>query len=135
MSTAGTTSVSLKELIQEMDVIEETIKALNNEESEAVEVESELGDVAEKIKKLLPTSSSIPQDEPPMRLAAVELEMARTRRKLVNEDNSCNQIFVAFTELEREEETKQKLILIRQITKANTYVCSYGEGCKIVPKV
>ena len=118
-----------------MDIIEETIKALNNEESEAVEVESELGDVAEKIKKLLPTSSSIPQDEPPMRLAAVESEMARTRRKLVNEDNSCNQIFVAFTELEREEETKQKLILIRQITKANTDVCSYGEGCKIVPKV
>merc|ERR550532_1129936 len=111
-----------------MKMIEETIKAFNNEESDAVEVESDLGDVAEKIKKLLPTSSSIPQDEPPMRLAAVESEMARTRRKLVNEDNSCNQIFVAFTELEREEETKQKLILIRQITKANTDVCSVS--CK-----
>ena len=109
-------------------MIEETIKALNNEESEAVEVESELDDVAEKIKKLLLTSSSIPRVESSMRLTAGESEM-------VNEDNSCSQIFVAFTELEREEETKQKLILIRQITKANTDICSHGEGCKIFSKV
>ena len=112
-------------------MIDESIKALNNEEYAAVEVDSELDNVAEKMKKLLSSSSSTLQDEYSMRPAVSELEMARTMRQLMNADNSCNQIFVAFTELEREEETGQKLILIRQITNANTDFCSFGEGCKI----
>ena len=94
-------------------MIDESIKALNNEEYAAVEVDSELDNVAEKMKKLLSSSSSTLQDESSMRPAVSELEMARTMREPVNADNSCNQIFVAFTELEREEETGQKLILIR----------------------
>ena len=112
-------------------MIDESIKALNNEEYAAVEVDSELDNVAEKMKKLLSSSSSTLQDESSMRPAVSELEMARTMRQSMNADNSCNQIFVAFTELEREEETGQKLILIRQITNANTDFCSFGEGCKI----
>ena len=112
-------------------MIDESIKALNNEEYAAVEVDSELDNVAEKMKKLLSSSSSTLQDESSMRPAVSELEMARTMKQPVNADNSCNQIFVAFTELEREEETGQKLILIRQITNANTDFCSFGEGCKI----
>ena len=118
-------------------MIEETIKALNNEESEAVEVDTELDDAGEKIKKLLLVSSSIPQDQSSMHLTTFELEMGRMSRDLVNVENSCSQIFVAFAELEREETTGQKLILIRQIIKlANTDVCSHGEGdgCKIVSK-
>ena len=126
------------ELIDTRKIIEESIKALNHEEADAVVVDRELDDVAEKIKKLLLMSSSnIPQDKLSMGLTASRLEMVRTSRQLVNADNSCNQIFVAFSELEREEETRQKLILIRQITKANTDICSHGEGegCKIVFKV
>ena len=109
---------------------------MNHEEAEAVMVDRELDDVAEKIKKLLLMSlSNIPQDKLSMRRAASEFEMVRTSRQqvlLMNADNSCNQIFVAFSELEREEETRQKLVLIRQITKANTDICSHGEGegCK-----
>ena len=108
----------------------ETIKALNREEYEAVEVDSELDYVAEKIKKLLLMSSSRQPYE-----AAPELEVVRTSRQLMlmSGENSCDQIFVAFSELEREEDTRQKLILIRQITDADAILCSYGEeeGCKI----
>ena len=113
-------------------MLEETIKALTREEFEAVEVDSELDHVAEKIKKLLLMSSSSPQDEILMPLPASDLKMVR--RKSIGGKNSCNQMFVAFSELEREEDTQQKLILIRQITKADATFCSYGEeeGCKIV---
>ena len=113
-------------------MLEETIKALTREEHDAVEVDSELDHVAEKIKKLLLMSSSSPQDEILMPLPASDLKMVR--RKSIGGKNSCNQMFVAFSELEREEDTQQKLILIRQITKADATLCSYGEeeGCKIV---
>ena len=131
MSTAGITSFSLNELIHEREMLEETIKALNREEYEAVEVDSELDDVAEKIKKLLLMSSSRQPYE-----AAPELEVVRSKSRqltLLSGENSCDQIFVAFSELEREEDTRQKLVLIRQIIKADAILCSYGEeeGCKI----
>ena len=116
-------------------MLEETIKALNREEFEAVEVDSELDDVAEQIKKLLLVSSSSQPYE-----AGPELEMVRRKSRNmmhVSEENSCNQMFVAFIELEQEEDTRQKLILIRQITKNDATLCSYGEeeGCNGVLKV
>ena len=114
-------------------MIEETIKALNNEEAEALEVDSELDGVGEKIKELLVGPLSITKDESTILLAAFELDLVRVSRELAN--SSCNRIFVALSELEREEDTGQKLILIREITTMeNTDVCSHGEGggCKIV---
>ena len=122
--------------MDEREMIEESIKALNKEEYEAFDVDRELDNVADVIKKLVSPSS--PPNESSVRETTPELEMSRMSRNLVHKvENSCNQIFLTFSELEREEDTKQKLILIRQITEAETDTCSpgEGEGCKTDPKV
>ena len=122
--------------MDEREMIEESIKALNKEEYEAFDVDRELDNVADVIKKLVSPSS--PPNESSMRETTPELEMSRMSRNLVHKvENSCNQIFLTFSELEREEDTKQKLILIQRITEAETDTCSHGEGegCKTNPKV
>ena len=55
-TTAAGTSVSLIDLIRERELIEESIKDLNNEERDAVEINTELDKVLEKIKNLISTS-------------------------------------------------------------------------------
>ena len=122
--------------MDEREMIEESIKTLNKEEYEAFDVDRELDNVADVIKKLVSPSS--PPNESSMRETTPDLEMSRMSRNLVNKvENPCNQIFLTFSELEREEDTKQKLILIRRITEAETDTCSpgEGEGCKTDPKV
>ena len=110
-------------------MIEESIKDLNNEEIDAVEINTELDKVLEKIKNLVSSSSQAPHESTWEHLA-----LPIMRRQLSTDpDDSCEQIFDAFTQLEREEETREKLILIQLILNTGTNGCSHGleEGCKI----
>ena len=130
-TTAAGTSVSLIDLIRERELIEESIKDLNNEEIDAVEIDSELDKVLEKIKNLISTP---PQSQTPHESTWEHLALPIMRRQLSTDpDDSCEHISDAFTQLEREEETREKLILIQLILNTGTIGCSQGleEGCKI----
>ena len=112
-------------------MIEESIKDLNNEEIDAVEIDSELDKVLEKIKNLISTSRT------PHESTWEHLALPIMRRQLSTDpDDSCAQIYNAFAKLEREEETREKLILIQLILNTGTNECSHGleEGCKNVLK-
>ena len=109
-------------------MIEESIKDLNNEELDAVNIDSELDKILEKIKNLISTSQT------PHESTWEHLALPIMRRQLSTDpDDSCEQIFDAFTQLEREEDTREKLILIQIILNTGAYGCSHGikEGCKI----
>ena len=113
-------------------MIEESIKDLNNEEIDAVEINTKLDKVLEKIKNLVSTP---PTSQAPHESTSEHLALPIMRRQLSTDpDNSCKQIFDAFTQLEREEETREKLILIQLILNTGTNGCSHGleEGCKII---
>ena len=108
-------------------MIEESIKDLNNEEIDAVEINTELDKVLEKIKNLISTSQT------PHESTSEHLALPIMRRQLsADPDDSCAQIYNAFEKLEREEETREKLILIQLILNTGTVGCSHGleEGCK-----
>ena len=109
-------------------MIEESIKDLNNEELDAVEINTKLDEVLEKIKNLISTSQT------PHESTWEHLALPIMRRQLSTyPDDSCKQILDAFTQLEREEDTREKLILIQLILNTGTDECSQGleEGCKI----
>ena len=108
-------------------MIEESIKDLNNEEIDAVEINTKLDKVVEKIKNLISTSQT------PHESTWEHLALPIMRRQLPTDpDESCEQILDAFAKLEREEETREKLILIQIILNTGTNGCSHGleEGCK-----
>ena len=110
-------------------MIEESIKDLNNEEIDAVEINTELDKVLKKIKNLISTSSQTRHESTWEHLA-----LPIMRRQLsAGPDYSCAQISDALAKLEREEETREKLILIQLILNTGTIGCSQGleEGCKI----
>ena len=112
-------------------MIEESIKDLNNEELDAVEINTKLDEVLEKIKNLISTSQT------PHESTSEHLALPIMRRQLSTDpDDSCEQISDALAKLEREEETREKLILIQLILKTDTVGCSHGleEGCKNVLK-
>ena len=113
-------------------MIEESIKDLNNEELDAVEIDSELDKILEKIKNFVSTP---PQSRTPQKSTWEHLALPIMRRQLSTDpDDSCEQISDAFAKLEREEETREKLILIQLILNTGTNECSQGleEGCKII---
>ena len=108
-------------------MIEESIKDLNNEELDAVEINTELDKVLEKIKNLISTSRT------PHESTWEHLALPIMRRQLsADPDDSCEQISDALAKLEREEETREKLILIQLILNTGTNECSHGleKGCK-----